>query len=61
MKTRELLGQISIFHPATAREPDPLPCDSCAFDIKNCCNYPDSEGNYCVRGDKREPRKEIFT
>ena len=46
-------GQISLFHPVTALEPEPFPCDSCAYEIKWCCTYPETDEDYCVLGDKK--------
>lgn len=33
-----------------------LPCDDCGHDKIGCCNYPDTEDDYCVMGDKQIPR-----
>lgn len=32
-----------------------FPCDDCIYDIKGCCNYPDTKDDFCVMGDKRVP------
>lgn len=57
--SKPLPGQLSFFHPATFRETKPFPCNSCGFDKKLCCTYPDTADDFCVRGSKWRPRKEI--
>ncbi|MDF2485662.1 MAG: hypothetical protein K0R46_1830, partial [Herbinix sp.] len=32
-----------------------LPCDTCGREIQGCCDYPNTEDNYCVNGDKWQP------
>lgn len=32
-----------------------FPCDNCGYDNKGCCDYPDSQEDYCVMGDKQIP------
>ncbi len=31
------------------------PCDNCIHDDKGCCDYPDTQDDYCVCGDKQVP------
>lgn len=37
---------------------DMLPCDSCKWDIKGCCNYDIPHGRYCVMGDAWKGRED---
>ncbi|WP_395023603.1 hypothetical protein [Robinsoniella sp. RHS] len=30
-------------------------CKGCHYDVKNCCNYPETADNYCVMGSKYKP------
>lgn len=32
-----------------------FPCDDCIYDDNGCCNYPDTQDDYCVCGDKQVP------
>lgn len=35
-----------------------LPCDSCAYDVRGCCDYDEPLGKYCVNGDAYTPRRQ---
>lgn len=32
-------------------------CKGCQYDVKNCCNYPETADDYCVMGSKYKPAK----
>ncbi len=32
-----------------------FPCDDCGYDVKGCCDYPETPDDYCVCGDKKIP------
>lgn len=55
----ECEGQLSIFDFIERPEPieDHLPCDTCGYDVKGCCDYDYINNNdYCVLGDKWIPK-----
>ena len=57
----ELDGQMSIFD--FIPEPKPvneyaLPCDTCGYDVKGCCDYDYHQGDFCRLGDKWKPKEE---
>lgn len=45
-------GQISLFI-LTHKKDEPLPCDSCGYQVQGCCDYPVTPDDYCVLGDKK--------
>ncbi len=52
-----MIGQMSIFDfIEPQKEEEMLPCDSCGYCIKGCCDYPLTPDDYCVMGDKKIPR-----
>ena len=32
-----------------------FPCDDCGYDVKGCCDYPETPDDYCVCGNKKIP------
>lgn len=32
-----------------------FPCANCKYDARGCCNYPETDDDYCVLGNKRIP------
>lgn len=55
----ECEGQLSIFDFIERPEPieDHLPCDTCGYDVKGCCDYDYiNNHDYCVLGDKWIPK-----
>lgn len=53
----QLEGQMSIFDFIN-QKPEPqdldqwLPCDTCGYDVKGCCDYNVTPNDYCVLGNK---------
>jgi hypothetical protein len=33
-----------------------FPCDTCAHDVKGCCDYDEPLGHYCVLGSAYQPK-----
>lgn len=52
---KQIEGQISIFDILNSKEEEVLPCDSCGYQVKGCCDYPCTPDDYCVLGDKWIP------
>lgn len=50
-----MTGQMSIFD-FLKEDPTKLPCDDCKHDIDGCCDYDEPLGDYCVMGNKAEPK-----
>lgn len=59
---KQIEGQLSLFDFIPKPEPKSqwvLPCDTCGYDIKGCCDYDYHKNNdYCVLGDKWIPKND---
>lgn len=58
---KQIEGQLSIFDFISQPKPEPqyaLPCDTCGYDIKGCCDYDYIKNHdYCVLGSKWTPKR----
>lgn len=52
----EVYEQLSLFPPPPVK---PFPCDTCGYEVKWCCNYPETPNDFCVMGDKWRPRRVV--
>ena len=58
---QDIEGQMSLFDFIPEPDPQPkwhLPCDTCGYDVKGCCDYDYHSGSYCVLGDKWKPKEQ---
>ena len=54
---RDIPGQMSLFDIIDAKKVNiELPCDTCGYVVKGCCDYPCTPDDYCILGDKWIPR-----